>query len=179
MSENTKLCPFCGEEILKVAKKCKHCKTWLIKKCPFCCEEIDVNTEICPHCNSSLKTDSSKSVKDKNIDSISDNWITILWKIGLAIIGAIVLMNLFPHAFDDKFIYTNPITGQEISIPATEELKSYKKPEIIPYKGYIIKYDASKTSPEQAVFVAANILFEYAYSQEELDKKVHQALYNK
>lgn len=28
MSE-TKQCPYCGEEILAVAKKCKHCQQWL------------------------------------------------------------------------------------------------------------------------------------------------------
>ena len=27
--EETKKCPYCGEEILAVAKKCKHCKKWL------------------------------------------------------------------------------------------------------------------------------------------------------
>lgn len=27
--EQTKQCPFCGEEILSVAKKCKHCGEWL------------------------------------------------------------------------------------------------------------------------------------------------------
>ena len=27
--EDTKKCPYCGEEILAVAKKCKHCGQWL------------------------------------------------------------------------------------------------------------------------------------------------------
>ena len=29
MLEETKKCPFCGEEILEEAKKCKYCKAWL------------------------------------------------------------------------------------------------------------------------------------------------------
>lgn len=27
--EKTKKCPYCGEEILAIAKKCKHCNEWL------------------------------------------------------------------------------------------------------------------------------------------------------
>ena len=30
--EEKKLCPYCGEEILAVAKKCKHCGEWLDKQ---------------------------------------------------------------------------------------------------------------------------------------------------
>lgn len=31
-TKETKICPYCGEEILAVAKKCKHCGEWLTKE---------------------------------------------------------------------------------------------------------------------------------------------------
>lgn len=31
IAKPTKRCPYCGEEILAVAKKCKHCGEWLNK----------------------------------------------------------------------------------------------------------------------------------------------------
>lgn len=54
---------------------------------------------------------------NNSIENASDSWQTILWKIGLAIVGAIILMTLFPHAFDNKITLTNELTGQKIVIP--------------------------------------------------------------
>lgn len=33
--EKTKRCPYCGEEILAIAKKCKHCGEWLDETHPL------------------------------------------------------------------------------------------------------------------------------------------------
>ena len=52
----TKSCPYCGEEILATAKKCKHCGKWLEKKCPQCGEWINAEAKKCRYCGSWLDT---------------------------------------------------------------------------------------------------------------------------
>ena len=58
--QDIKNCPYCGEKILAVAVKCKHCGEWLPKEqevkkklipCPVCGEEIEEGNRICPYCN--------------------------------------------------------------------------------------------------------------------------------
>lgn len=63
MDKETMTCPYCGEEILAKAKKCKHCGELLdgasnlsndMKKCPFCKEMIPINSTFCNICETPL-----------------------------------------------------------------------------------------------------------------------------
>ena len=64
MEQTTKKCPYCGEEIMATAIKCKHCGEWLSNEedeedgqmipCPICGELITNGVNVCPYCNESL-----------------------------------------------------------------------------------------------------------------------------
>jgi predicted nucleic acid-binding Zn ribbon protein len=78
---DTKQCPYCGEEILAVAKKCKHCGEWLDKEanvhqkkmteCPVCAEEIEEDLKICPHCKEMLEKKQEVTRQEVTIENLS------------------------------------------------------------------------------------------------------------
>ncbi len=84
--EETKRCPYCGEEILAVAKKCKHCGEWLEEK-----PQQGPNT--------ASKTESKEEPVMESVDSNDDELFSkniplsntiIQWLFWAAIIGLLI-----------------------------------------------------------------------------------------
>lgn len=81
--KETKKCPWCGEEILAVAKKCKYCGEWIEPKevsaekekiaCPICGEMINEDTKTCPYCHEAIEVQRQVVSSDSSINSNSNN----------------------------------------------------------------------------------------------------------
>ena len=106
MEEEKKRCPYCGEEILAIAKKCKHCGEWLHEEvvedpkkqipCPICGEDIDEGLDVCPYCHE--KVEQSYEINKSRIAENTQDSIPSKKKLTWIIIGAIIATFLFPVA---------------------------------------------------------------------------------
>ena len=88
--EDTKKCPYCDEEILAVAKKCKHCGEWLDKAgnvprkktvlCPVCAEKIEEGLKTCPACKEPLAKEPKKELPKRKKKTGKIVWtIIFIW----------------------------------------------------------------------------------------------------
>jgi hypothetical protein len=66
-TSETRLCPYCKEEIKADAIKCKHCGSRLTPEkpshggtCPYCKEDIHPEATRCKHCRSDLLSDATE-----------------------------------------------------------------------------------------------------------------------
>ncbi len=102
-------CPFCGEEILKTAKKCRYCNEWLDKSAN-------------PH---------SHAVQESNIDNRSNKpsvKYILFGVLALLIVGVGIFLVLSPEKTDDSekpeyvLSASNTSTGNERSVVEKEQL---------------------------------------------------------
>ena len=103
-------CPACGEEIKKIAKKCKHCGEFIEQKqeetvtpepvpatkdCHACGEEVKFIAKKCKHCGEALSDQGSLEPPTKEqtalLQEVLDN--KLLWAVALVpLIGAVLIL---------------------------------------------------------------------------------------
>lgn len=80
MSQETKKCPYCGEEILAVAKKCKHCGTWLDGR-----TEAQASAPVTPKQDTPVNTPVNKSAKKSSKGKLGKTIISAI--AGIAVLS--------------------------------------------------------------------------------------------
>lgn len=121
MTDETKPCPYCGEPIQKVARKCKWCGEWLEKDnrpsqsyitCPTCGEQIPEGSKICPLCKEPLTGSPSPKQVNKTSKSTIRPLYIIIGVIAVVVLGAggVLLKNYLNNKEYQKTIENSPYT---------------------------------------------------------------------
>lgn len=101
--KETKRCPYCGEEILAVAKKCRHCGEWLYPKEEGTKDESQRGTR-------TTGNSTHEQRKKEEHDSSLMNIRFVIWAIGIALVMGICI-----------FVYTLQTTEKEKEAAARPE----------------------------------------------------------
>lgn len=108
MEETKKRCPYCGEEILVIAKKCKHCGEWLEK-----------GESQSPTLNVDVKE--QRTIQKKGNSSFL---IAIL----IIVLGIILVVAIQVFFKNNNETSPSPTTSEEIySNPSNEELEKVER----------------------------------------------------
>ena len=155
MNETTK-CPYCGGEILAVAKKCKHCKQWLTN------DDVDVtdskgkesqgtNVEPSQDDSNSVQSDKSNNVSAPEPSTNVNTTKRVLVTLGII---AVVLVILFlSGVFDDKEADSNPTSqnvSEQVDLEKIEATKAEVKQSVEEMYADVFKdYDKNKNYEAQ------------------------------
>ena len=117
--DETKPCPYCGEPIQKVARKCKWCGEWLDEDncpsqsfitCPTCGEQIPEGSKICPLCKEPLTGSSSPKQVNKTSKSKIRPLYTVIGVIAVVVlgVGGVLLKNYLNEKEYQETIENSP-----------------------------------------------------------------------
>jgi len=109
MDSETKLCPYCGEEIRKAAKKCRYCKEWLV-------DHQESKTSVAPHEDIVFETSKPQFVIQKpqirmpkvNSSKLAKigKWVVAAVLAAAVVIGAVILVpKLFGSSYQPEYDY--------------------------------------------------------------------------
>lgn len=83
--KDTKICPYCGEEIKAVAKKCRFCGQWLDEEtsetAPI--QVVEPETEPLVEKPASKETDDKPRIETNSKDAKSSNKSVVYWIVGV------------------------------------------------------------------------------------------------